>query len=224
MIFQMKSSNRKRLDNLLSFIKSMVDERDYLSMNTVFSVIKIFTDKINSGNCIDILCGGMFGMFVDDNITDITAPVKLERPIEILLGKDPVITYVNNKEKLVQCLNNIGVGKNEWIQDTSHTTNRHTFNLFLPMGLTEITSGNLSVSCGITKGIGTLTYDPSDKNVFDISHLYDEIYFDGNCYREIDSNRKKKDVPFEYGCIFEIGRVIKESNISFLSLKYRENG
>lgn len=228
-IFDKHSDNRKRLENILRFIRDILESREPYKSQTVFYIIKILTDRINSGKCIDKLCESHskpdYSIDIeDDNIINTRNEVELKRPITIRLGKDPVLVSFKDREKIVKRLATIGTKENKWEQRTTVGTDKHCFNLFLPIGVTEICEGRHSVYSGIVKGVGKLTYTPGDKNqkVFDISYLYDEIYYDGYCYRNISENKKIEEVPFEYGCIFEIGRLIKEHNISFLNIKYSE--
>ncbi|MGN1457043.1 MAG: hypothetical protein ACI4XP_03700 [Acutalibacteraceae bacterium] len=119
-IFDKNSDNRKRLENILRFIRDILESREPYKSQTVFYIIKILTDRINSGKCIDKLC-------------------------------------------------------------ESHS-----------------------------------------KPDYGIDIEDDNITKYGYCYRNISENKKIEEVPFEYGCIFEIGRLIKEHNISFLNIKYSE--
>ena len=54
--------------------------------------------------------------------------------------------------------------------------------------------------------------------IYDISHLYSKLYFDGKYYRKNDTKEVIKPTKFEYGCLFEIGRIISKYDISFLKL------
>ena len=52
-----------------------------------------------------------------------------------------------------------------------------------------------------------------NNKIYDISSLYDKVYFDGTNYRNIENNKiiqgyEKDKSIFELGCIFEIGRII----------------
>ena len=56
-------------------------------------------------------------------------------------------------------------------------------------------------------------------HVFDISNLIRTIKFDGKHYRMIsDDSVAFEGANFDFGCIFEIGRIILDNNISFPSV------
>ena len=137
---------------------------------------------------------------------------------------DTYTLSLENRDKIINNLVTVGTKDNKWKQNTSTGTDKHCFNLFLPIGVTDIYEGNHSVFSGIVKGVGELTFYPGDVNhgIYDISYLYDKIYYDGYSYRTIKGNKIICSALFEYGCLFEIGRIINKANISFLKMKQNE--
>ena len=88
----------------------------------------------------------------------------------------------------------------------------------MPLGITFVEEGNHSIETGIIKCVGSLSFDKSKYNcsVFDISPLYQQIYFDGIYYRTIRNNEIVEKTEFEYGCLFEIGRLLSlQTDIQF---------
>lgn len=228
--FNRASDNKRRLDNLLRLVRDIIESTEPFAEETVFYIIKILTDRINSGKCIDKLCESYTELYLNDDFEDFTVTntknmIELKKSITVYLGRDPVMMTFQDSEKIIHNLRNVGTKASEWKQNFANDNNKHCFHLFLPIGVTEVYEGRHSAYSGVVKGEGKLTYIPGDPShlVFDISHLYSERYFDGCCYREIGSNKKIEETVFEYGCIFEIGRIIKEHNISFLNIKYSES-
>ena len=229
LLFNKQINNKKRLENLLRFSQDIVNNNYSHTAAAIFHIIKILTDRINSTQCIDRLCENLDDNIFpedisDDFITDTKYEVIIDKPLTIFLNRNPVLVNLKDRDKIIDNLITVGTKENKWKQNTSTGTDKHCFNLFLPIGVTDICEGNHSAFSGIVKGVGELTFNPKDseQKVFDISYLYDKIYYDGYHYRDIKSNKRIGSVPYEYGCIFEIGRIISKSNISFLKMKQSE--
>ena len=124
------------------------------------------------------------------------------------MGKDPIITDIWNQERQIRTLKIFNEQDRDWKEDPSN----HYYRLLLPVGLTVIKNGFHSTNAGIVKSIGSLMFTPNSGNgeVYDLSTLYETIYFDGEYYRYKTTGAKviKSNCIFELGCIFEIGRII----------------
>lgn len=89
----------------------------------------------------------------------------------------------------------------------------HMSILFLPIGVTIVHNGNHSILSGIIKREGVI--HPTE--IVNLAPLYEKIKFDGTYYRDIESNQVIQGVRnFELGAIYEIGRLLIKSDITFL--------
>ena len=120
------------------------------------------------------------------------------REIAVALKEDPIILRAWNYERLIRCLGFIGEDiiteklmfddedgiikyyKKEVPNYYVHDKLNHYANIIEPIGITILYNGNHSTLTGILKGEGILY----PREVVDISQLYDNIYFDGNYYRD----------------------------------------
>lgn len=195
----------------------MIKNKTIKNVSTIFTIVKLYTDNININNNIDKISGD-HERYYDSFLFSTKNQVSIKKSFNIELGKDPVLPMIWNRERLISCLEDVGTLNNPWKQDVLN----HYYNLFLPMGLTVIHNGNHSTNSGIIKCTGSLNYSTEKNNIYDISYLYKYVYYDGIFYRSSKDNRKLFKAPFEYGCIFEIGRVIKENHISYIEFKDRE--
>ena len=128
---------------------------------------------------------------------------------KIFLNKDVVLPWAWERTRLINCIARIGEGRHcgKWEQDNNHTTE-----LWLPMGITWVSSGNHSISTGIIQGDGVL----APTKIYDMSQIYDYIYCDGIYYRlKFDNSIFQSVSNVEFAAIFEIGRLMIENNISF---------
>uniref|UniRef100_UPI00352262FD DUF6710 family protein n=1 Tax=Staphylococcus haemolyticus TaxID=1283 RepID=UPI00352262FD len=73
-----------------------------------------------------------------------------------------------------------------------------------------IYNGNHSISAGLNKSEGYIVIDA----VIDISYLYDIYEFDGKYLINKQTN-EKEEIYFEFGAIFEIGRLILDKKAVF---------
>ncbi len=212
--------NKKRLDNFLSYVSQLIKEGK-LSSKTYFDLIKIYSDTLNLNNNIDLLSDSNY-FNIDEFEIFLSAyenEVKIDKSFNVYLGKDAVLSCIWDKRRIVDNINDIGTDKNTWKKDDLN----HFYKLYLPIGITLVYNGNHSVNCGIIKSFCSLDFSPERANIVDISSIYDDFFFDGYHLRSrnpyIEENKLK--IPFELGCILELGRLLKENNISYLSTKYK---
>lgn len=206
-----------KLNNLIIYLERLIISNEINDYITLFLIVKIFVDKINNEQNIELLTGKIIKSLIfdlngcDNFLTSTKKKVSIEKSFSVYLGYDPIITKHWSSERLVSCLEKIGSKEN------------HKFQLFLPIGITVVYNGNHSIQTGIIKKVGKLDYYPDINNIYDISYLYDEIYFDGNNYCNISNNKFICEANFECGCLFEIGRLLHKYNISYLDLKQDSN-
>ncbi len=209
--------NREKLNNIIDVVEKLAMSSDIREHQTIFYIVKMYTDSINYHNNLHILYYGhqcKSKKEIDSIITNTECKFKYDKTYKINLGKIPIITEIWNKDRLVNNLSYIGNSKNIWEEQP----NNHFFKLYLPIGLIYVYNGNHSINCGIIKSIGELEFCPHKLNtaIYDISHLYDILYFDGIYYRYLSNNEILSTTTFECGCLFEIGRIVKKYNIDFL--------
>lgn len=222
MVFNEYRSRRERLHNIVNFVNEFVLSKSVLQSNrrTVFYIIKLYADKINISMNEQL----MSGMEIDEHLYPlgdfydmVEKEVGINHDFWISLARNPVVTKIWDKERLVENLSNVAEPSNPWKQNQEN----HMLNIYLPMGVTEIHNGNHSANSGLIKREGKIKVigNPSDDStkttIYDMSNLYDEYYYDGTYFRSKYDKHFKMKGTFESGCIFEIGRCIKEKGISF---------
>ncbi|WP_019415121.1 DUF6710 family protein [Paenisporosarcina sp. TG20] len=124
---------------------------------------------------------------------------------KILLNKDAVLPSPWSRSRLVKTLSHIGEGRQHgsWKQDKQN----HYVQLWLPMRLAWVKSGNHSITSGIIQSTGHI----ETHNVLDISKIYDHVTCDGiNYIRKHDNKVIAPVYSVEIAAIFEIGRMIKD--------------
>ena len=138
------------------------------------------------------------------------ASVKVQKfDKDVCLGKDVVLPWPWKRERYIDTISNIGEGKKSenWQQDIDHS-----LELWLPMGISWVCGGNHSIASGIIQGIGKVT----PNYVYDIKKVYDYIKCDGRNYIRIEDDAILAPVRnLEFAAIFEIGRMMKDNNISY---------
>ncbi|MEK5207406.1 DUF6710 family protein [Psychrobacillus sp. FSL H8-0510] len=142
------------------------------------------------------------------NLEDVMREVKTDKVIA--LNRDLVLPWSWKKSRLITCIAQIGEGRKrgKWSQDNRN----HFVDLWLPMGIAWVNSGNHSISTGIIQGKGNII----PENVYDISDVYDYVYCDGvNYYRKEDGSIISPVVNAEFAAIFEIGRLMTDHSISY---------
>jgi len=223
MVFNEYRSRSDRLKNIIRYVNEFVLNKSVIQLNrkTVFYLIKLYTDKINIAMNEQLMVGTKIDSHfypLGDFYNAVKKEVAVNRDFCISLARNPVVTKIWDKERLVENLSRVAEPDNPWQQDKIN----HMYNIYLPMGVTEIHNGNHSSNSGIIKGEGELKVfvNPpigfAHTTVYDMSDLYDEYYYDGTYFRsKLDKHFKMKG-SFESGCIFEIGRCIQKKGISFI--------
>lgn len=151
-----------------------------------------------------ITIGPFNNVFFDDLKEELT----IDRTIE--LKKDLVLPWPWKRERLISSISYIGESRprGEWLEDEYN----HKIELWLPLGIAWVHGGNHSIASGIIQGVGVV----KPKVIYDISKIYDYIYCDGMNYIRIKDNTILGPVTcLEFAAIFEIGRMMKENDISF---------
>lgn len=139
---------------------------------------------------------------------DVMREVKTKKVIS--LNRDLVLPWSWKKSRLVTCIAHIGEGRRrgKWSQDHLN----HFVDLWLPMGIAWVNSGNHSISAGIIQGRGNII----PKHVYDISDVYEYVTCDGvHFYRKEDGSIISPVVNAEFAAIFEIGRIMSDHYISY---------
>ena len=213
----MPPKNRnKEMHSILTKIQQLFDDKGIYPMaySIVFDIIKILADNINYRNNEALLSSKLTEKIRTDffmNMMYEADEIKNDQEIVIELGRHPVLSDMWNERKQLEALGMFSKKGVVWKEDNIN----HIYRLFLPMGLTVVVNGFHSINAGIVKNIGSLCFSPNSINnkIYDISSLYDKVYFDGTNYRNIENNKivqgyEKDKSIFELGCIFEIGRII----------------
>lgn len=145
-----------------------------------------------------------FGKLVDES--------RVSTKESILLGNDPIIARPWNIWRLTRAMDNI---QDKWIQD-----NNHQVSLWLPYGVTFVSSGNHSITVGYLRNTGSVTTD----DVYNVGEIHDYIYTDGIYYfRKSDDSICAEVTNFNLAVVFAIGGLIHkkrfsgEGNINFHS-------
>lgn len=212
---------KKELKNILDFAESLIEINPYQGQklqkndtNAVFSFIKLICDVINSKNALNVIRSKSDNetLILEDDILfgDTVRKANSSSSVRVYLGKDPVISSPKDFGKMKFAFKTFGGNGIPWKEDKIN----QAYRLILPLGITFVEEGNHSVEVGIIKCEGTLDFDIYAKNykIIDISPLYQQIYFDGMYYRNISSNEIIEKTEFEYGCLFEIGRLLSLQN------------
>ena len=236
-------SPEKRLENITGFAKDILErENKTLSRETaIYALIRMLTDKIIIENTVDVIgelktkiVGERKGLSLDSLMSkddrdsfrllwDLVyqEPIKsFSDDIIIDLAKDPIIPSVWERTRLLWSIADIGNHNNPWEQQHIN----HAIQLYLPIGLSIVTGGNHSITSGMIKRTGKLIINESTNicYVYDISKLLRDIRFDGTYYRKtIDNSIAFKGANFDFGCVFEIGRVILDNNMCFQRLNQK---
>ncbi len=212
---------KAKLKNVLLKVEELAKSYDADSHKTIFYIVKIYADNINNNNNLRLIYNmKTCNISTDSFLLDRTRLITNENVI-IQLGKMPVVTCIWNSDRQISTLSKVGNEQNIWKEDEIN----HYCDLFLPLGLTVVYNGNHSANCGIVKSVGKINISPDKCNtsIYDNSDLYDKIYFDGKYYRLTETNVILQKTKFEYGCLFEIGRIIHKYNISFTKLFKSDN-
>ncbi|MFS0767089.1 DUF6710 family protein [Peribacillus phoenicis] len=146
---------------------------------------------------------------ISDDITIESLLVEVNLTKKLQLGRDLVLPWPWKRRRLINCITQIGEERKNgpWKQDYNHWVE-----LWLPMGVAWVNSGNHSISTGIIQGQGQI----NTSKAIDISKLYDYIYSDGEYYYSFKNDEVISEVKnVDFAAIFEIGRLMKENDINF---------
>ncbi|WP_317956129.1 DUF6710 family protein [Staphylococcus sp. NWU MKU2] len=210
----------------------------YEQQHPIFSYIKIFTDLIQSKLTITILKNGRDNINTKRNKWFNTVDAYLKPIDQIFLAnkfskatlftntnlvvsnaRDPIITHIWNANRLSDAIRNIGEGMvdKSFLEIGMRKENKfnydnlnHKGEYIYPLGIINIYNGNHSISAGLNKSEGYIVID----EVIDISYLYDIYEFDGKYLINKQTN-EKEEIYFEFGAIFEIGRLILDKKEVF---------
>ena len=129
--------------------------------------------------------------------------------IELNLAYDPILPTPWKRSGFVNALANIGVGKRcgAWKQESNHVVS-----LWLPWGIGFVGGGNHSIASGILSG---KNIPITATEVFDFSPVLDLVMCDGKAYRNKQTGELlAKATDHRRAAVFEIGRLMKELNVS----------
>lgn len=143
--------------------------------------------------------------------------VNMERPMLIRLETVPVISVVWRSDRLINALKIIGKDvkeKNNFLLEISEPYVYKTYNFeedtlnhfatyLFPLGMVWVHNGNHSINADILKSEGEINV----KEVYDMRFMYDHYLFDGT-YLTDSKYDEKIEIQFEFGALFEIGRIL----------------
>lgn len=128
---------------------------------------------------------------------------------EVNLNTDIVLPWPWSQDRYAKAITSIGEGrkKGAWTMDEPN----HSLELWLPIGISWVYSGNHSIASGIIQNIGSI----KPEYVYDISRVYDFVQCNGqNFIRKHDNSIISPVRNVEFAAIFEIGRMITQNNSS----------
>lgn len=142
--------------------------------------------------------------------------LSLNKQLTIDLSKDPIVSRVWNVNRLSDNLRSIGqnvIKKNLYLVELPKgfveepnkfkQNNNHYTTYIYPIGYIQVQNGNHSINAGIMKSEGELKVT----DIYDISDLYKRYSFDGTYLIDHEKD-KKTELIFEFGALFEIGRIM----------------
>ncbi|MDU7948682.1 MAG: DUF6710 family protein [Clostridium sp.] len=228
MIKELLKKGLKRQENIkkekLKEILSLAEEIIIKSKNRTYkehpinALIKSLTDKVQQDFLFDLYSrknNTEYGGRLFYSIPTIKVNGKSIDKIEsnyngkIVIARDNIISGPWNKDRFINSIISIGEGCSwgEWKEDLSN----HFVNYYKPLNVYIVRNGNHSIACGILKNEGEII---NNIDGYDLTLYYDYIFFDGVNYKEIEGCSEKikinqgKEIIFEIGAIFEIGRLI----------------
>ena len=131
MVFNEYRSRRERLHNIVNFVNEFVLSKSVLQSNrrTVFYIIKLYADKINISMNEQL----MSGMEIDEHLYPlgdfydmVEKEVGINHDFWISLARNPVVTKIWDKERLVENLSNVAEPSNPWKQNQEN----HMLNIY----------------------------------------------------------------------------------------------
>ena len=215
---------KKRLGRLLNFARSFgfdecfCDDRGLLP---VFSFIRMLSDRLYSERVVEVISRD--GISTDFQIGYLLKYFQEDDPVfckpvtgtaDIDLAIHPAICNVWQDYRLICAFNNTATAGNPW---QYHKPN-HLARLYLPFGLTAVYNGNHSSAAGILKKEGILHIP--EGSILDLSPMYDSFRFDGENYLDNDGKIAFAANSFEFGVIYEIGRIIHSKGVRFLGIDF----
>lgn len=168
-----------------------------IQVTTTDTVIKHPSKEVNKFD--------LFELFLEfsSSIKVCSSPLKSELNFKI-----PILSIPWKIRSLSGCFMTIG-GTSSTFRE--HKASHYPNTLIYPLNTIHISNGRHSMLVGILEGTGTITID----QVLDISESYQSIYFDGTYFRFKRGNKILKKSPLaEFGIMYEIGRLIKENNLT----------
>ncbi|SET54727.1 hypothetical protein SAMN04487772_1293 [[Clostridium] polysaccharolyticum] len=187
-----------------------------------YSVVQQEFMKLIKGERIETTPTSLFediGIFLKpgfgtDKVVSISKDERTLFPIS--LTNNLVIPLAWNENRFTSCITNIGSDANN---PFAYDLMNHFSYLILPLNIVIMHNGNHSILTGILKREGTIF--PTE--VADLTDMYKEgIKFNGQYYIDRDGTKLKKAQYSELGVLFEIGRMLNEQNISFLTQEQQD--
>jgi len=218
---------KRQLKSIIDIAQSIIDKSEtsgdflhpiYRYINGIgFSVLQKLLMQLFTGqevDHVDVLLYDLCRYIKSENKTYVSDSVTIEdnEKISISLKDNLVIPVAWNTSRFETTITAIGTdcGNPFEFQKLNHSSM-----LFLPIGVTIVHNGNHSILSGIIKREGVI--HPTE--MFNLASLYEKIRFDGTYYRDTRSNQVIQEVRnFELGAIYEIGRLLIKSDITFLGL------
>lgn len=225
-----KIKNEKVKKENLKEILSVAEEIIIKSKNKTYkehpinALIKALTDKAQQDFLFDLysrkentVCGE--GLFYSIPLVKVNrrnlGDIDSNYNEKIDIARDNIISGPWNKKRFINSIINIGEGCS-WGEWKEHSNN-HFIEYYKPLNLYLVSNGNHSIACGILKREGEITNNIS---CYDLTKYYDYIFFDGVNYKEIEGCSEtieiyqSREIIFEIGVIFEIGRLILKYEIN----------
>ena len=189
----------------------------------IFDVIKLFSRRIQTQYLLNVIESDirlpnllpgefLFETFEkitedDKSMNDLLIPTQWDSILQ--LKSDVILPWPWERKRLKNTI--IKIRKNghfgNWRQDDNHR-----IDLWLPIGIAWVFSGNHSIATGIIQGTGEV----KPEYVHDMSELYRYIKTDGEYYRRTkDEKIIAKVGNVEFAAIFEIGRLLLSLCIKF---------
>ena len=216
---------KRQLDNILFIAQDIINKSKTSGdlLHPIFRYINEIGSSVRQRLLMQLLTGQKVAnsdeLFIDlgrdikdENNEYIYDSITIEdnEKMSISLKDNLVIPVAWNMGRFVDNITEIGTdcGNPFEFQESNHWST-----LFLPIGITVVHNGNHSILSGIIKQEGIIY--PTEK--VDLAPLYEKIIFDGMYYRDIENGQAIQEIKnFELGAIYEIGRLLIKSGITFL--------
>ncbi len=214
---------RRYLRSIIDIAQNIIDGAEITgnSLHPIFryinaigsSVLQRLLMQLFTGqevNHVEVLFYDLCHYIKNKNYISDCSTIENNDKISISLKDNLVIPAAWNKNRFESAITGIGIdcGNQFEFQKSNHMSK-----LFLPIGVTIVHNGNHSILSGIIKREGII--HPTE--MVNLSPLYEKIKFDGIYYRDIYTNQVIQEVKnFEFGAIYEIGRLLLKKDINFL--------